>query len=62
MLKQSKLNVLDIKNPKFEDFNIFDSKNAVPTVVIVRTVKGEGVKEFEQDPVKFHYKTLLKPF
>ena len=62
MLKQSKLNVLDIKNPKFEDFKDFDSKNAVPTVVIVRTVKGEGVKEFEQDPVKFHYKTILKPF
>lgn len=58
MLKKSKINVLDIKNPHFKDFDIFDKTNSLPTVIIVRTTKGDGVMEFEQDPVKFHYKSF----
>ena len=58
LLKKAKINVLNLKNPKYKDFDIFDRANSLPTVIIIRTVKGAGIKTFEDNPVKYHYKTL----
>jgi transketolase N-terminal domain/subunit len=36
----------------------FQEDTNKPTVIIFKTSKGQGVKEMEDDPVKWHYKSL----
>ena len=54
-LKSFNLNVIDIKNA--HSFNSLEKgfvklkKNKKPSVVILNSIKGKGIKEFENDPV-----------
>ena len=49
-----KVHILD--NP--EDYLKLELDTQKPLVVLFKTIKGFGVKEFEEDPVKYHYHKL----
>jgi transketolase N-terminal domain/subunit len=51
-------NVFEIKDKtEYYKFNNIFRLNG-PTVILVYTKKGDGVKEMEDNPIEWHYKTL----
>ena len=46
----------DTDNFLLDDF--IDGIKSLPVVFLFRTIKGKGVLEMENDPVKWHYKEL----
>jgi len=54
--------IIDTQNISDENIQLIKTlihqNTKIPTVILFKTIKGQGVKEMENDPVKWHYKEL----
>jgi deoxyxylulose-5-phosphate synthase len=50
-------NVLLVKNKNYSKIKDFLKKKG-PKVILFQTIKGNGVREMEENPIKWHYKKI----